>query len=189
MNEKKDESHYNNYISKHPYRQVIYNKLLDLLKKYNDLNTKNLNLQKLALNLERGIFNHALYISKETEWNENFKFFYHTKLVSIYTNLDSCSYLKNKNLIRKLFNQDFNEFVLTNLKSEELFPEQYQKLYEKYKPELPTIKEKEEVIGILKCGRCKTYKTTYYQLQTRSADEPLTTFVTCTNCDNRWKFS
>lgn len=39
-----------------------------------------------------------------------------------------------------------------------------------------------------KCGRCKQRKCTYYQMQTRSADEPLTTFVTCVNCNNRWKF-
>lgn len=36
--------------------------------------------------------------------------------------------------------------------------------------------------------RCRTDKTTYYQLQTRSADEPMTTFVTCHECGNRWKF-
>lgn len=41
---------------------------------------------------------------------------------------------------------------------------------------------------IFKCGRCKNRKTTYYQLQTRSADEPMTTFVTCTVCNKRWKF-
>ncbi|ORY33014.1 transcription factor S-II, central domain-domain-containing protein [Naematelia encephala] len=40
-----------------------------------------------------------------------------------------------------------------------------------------------------KCGKCGARKTTYYQMQTRSADEPMTTFVTCTNCKNRWKFS
>lgn len=36
--------------------------------------------------------------------------------------------------------------------------------------------------------KCRTDKTTYYQLQTRSADEPMTTFVTCHECGNRWKF-
>ena len=30
-------------------------------------------------------------------------------------------------------------------------------------------------------------KCTYYQLQTRSADEPMTTFITCLNCNNKWK--
>ncbi|WFD37374.1 transcription elongation factor TFIIS [Malassezia japonica] len=38
------------------------------------------------------------------------------------------------------------------------------------------------------CGKCKQRKTRYYQMQTRSADEPMTTFVTCVNCNNKWKF-
>ncbi|KAG8380999.1 hypothetical protein BUALT_Bualt06G0075200 [Buddleja alternifolia] len=38
------------------------------------------------------------------------------------------------------------------------------------------------------CGRCKKKECTYYQMQTRSADEPMTTFVTCVNCNNHWKF-
>ena len=38
------------------------------------------------------------------------------------------------------------------------------------------------------CGKCRQRKTQYYQMQTRSADEPMTTFVTCVNCGNRWKF-
>ena len=39
------------------------------------------------------------------------------------------------------------------------------------------------------CSRCKkTTKCDYYQMQTRSADEPMTTFVTCLECDRRWKF-
>ncbi|RKO83515.1 transcription factor S-II, central domain-containing protein, partial [Blyttiomyces helicus] len=41
---------------------------------------------------------------------------------------------------------------------------------------------------MFKCGRCGQRKTKYYQKQTRSADEPMTTFVTCVNCDNKWKF-
>ncbi len=40
---------------------------------------------------------------------------------------------------------------------------------------------------IFKCGKCKQRKCSYYQMQTRSADEPMTTFVTCLVCDNRWK--
>ncbi|CEO99887.1 hypothetical protein PBRA_007621 [Plasmodiophora brassicae] len=40
---------------------------------------------------------------------------------------------------------------------------------------------------MFKCGRCKQSKTTFYQMQTRSADEPMTTFITCTVCNNRWR--
>ena len=41
--------------------------------------------------------------------------------------------------------------------------------------------------GMFKCIKCKKNQTSYYQLQTRSADEPMTTFVTCLNCNKRWK--
>jgi transcription elongation factor S-II len=41
--------------------------------------------------------------------------------------------------------------------------------------------------GLFKCNKCKSTKTSYYQMQTRSADEPMTTYVTCKNCGTKWK--
>ena len=38
-----------------------------------------------------------------------------------------------------------------------------------------------------KCGKCKKRECTYYELQTRSADEPMTLFITCLNCGKRWR--
>lgn len=49
-------------------------------------------------------------------------------------------------------------------------------------------KEKRATTDRFTCGKCKHKKVSYYQMQTRSADEPLTTFCTCENCGNRWKF-
>lgn len=46
----------------------------------------------------------------------------------------------------------------------------------------------QNISGTFTCGKCKGTKTTYFQLQTRSSDEPMTTFVTCITCNNRWKF-
>lgn len=40
--------------------------------------------------------------------------------------------------------------------------------------------------GILKCDQCKTYKTRYTELQTRGADEPMTVFAMCLECDYHW---
>ena len=42
---------------------------------------------------------------------------------------------------------------------------------------------------MFRCGKCRERKCTYYQMQTRSADEPMTVFVRCTVCGNRWKVS
>uniref|UniRef100_A0A4W3JFI5 Transcription elongation factor n=1 Tax=Callorhinchus milii TaxID=7868 RepID=A0A4W3JFI5_CALMI len=41
---------------------------------------------------------------------------------------------------------------------------------------------------LFSCGKCKKKNCTYTQVQTRSADEPMTTFVVCNECGNRWKF-
>lgn len=49
--------------------------------------------------------------------------------------------------------------------------------------------EQQAETDAFQCSRCKQRKCRYRQAQTRSADEPMTTFVTCTNCGNRWKFS
>ncbi|KAL7620694.1 transcription elongation factor TFIIS [Parahypoxylon ruwenzoriense] len=41
----------------------------------------------------------------------------------------------------------------------------------------------------LECSGCKKKMVSYTQAQTRSADEPMTTFCECMNCGKRWKFS
>uniref|UniRef100_A0A8R1YGH9 Transcription elongation factor S-II n=1 Tax=Pristionchus pacificus TaxID=54126 RepID=A0A8R1YGH9_PRIPA len=50
------------------------------------------------------------------------------------------------------------------------------------------IKKMRETHAVGHCGKCGKKNCTYTQLQTRSADEPMTTFVFCMECGNRWKF-
>ncbi|XP_053538862.1 transcription elongation factor A protein 3 isoform X17 [Ictalurus punctatus] len=45
------------------------------------------------------------------------------------------------------------------------------------------------VTDLLQCGKCRKKNCTYNQVQTRSADEPMTTFVLCNECGNRWKYT
>lgn len=37
------------------------------------------------------------------------------------------------------------------------------------------------------CTRCWKKECTYYEMQTRSADEPMTIFITCLNCGKHWR--
>jgi transcription elongation factor S-II len=70
---------------------------------------------------------------------------------------------------------------------EDMYPEFWQAVKDSSIPEL--LKNPvEKPDGMIKCRKCKSMKTDYYQLQTRSADEPMTTYVTCHNCEHRWKF-
>lgn len=99
---------------------------------------------------------------------------------------------KNTGLRRRVLMGELSGDVLVTLSSEELANEEKQQ-------EMHNIKQKKlqecergqtaaATTDQFTCGRCKQNKCIYYQMQTRSADEPMTTFVTCTNCNNRWKF-
>ena len=41
--------------------------------------------------------------------------------------------------------------------------------------------------GFFTCGKCHSKNTTYFQMQTRGADEPMTNFITCIDCKSQWK--
>lgn len=49
--------------------------------------------------------------------------------------------------------------------------------------------EEKSMSDYMECGKCKQKKVSFTQAQTRSADEPMTTFCECMNCGKRWKFS
>jgi len=49
------------------------------------------------------------------------------------------------------------------------------------------ISAENDTKGIFQCPKCKGYSTTYYSMQTRSADEPMTNFVTCLPCNKRFR--
>ncbi|CAG9771845.1 unnamed protein product [Ceutorhynchus assimilis] len=81
---------------------------------------------------------------------------------------------------------------LAKMTAEEMANDEVKQLMERFKKE--TIDDAQLAIAqgtktdMLKCGKCKQRNCTYNQLQTRSADEPMTTFVLCNECGNRWKF-
>ncbi|KAJ1895454.1 transcription elongation factor TFIIS [Kickxella alabastrina] len=82
---------------------------------------------------------------------------------------------------------------LCNMTSEEMAPKELQLAIDKMNQEnladaRAPIAEVSET-DMFRCGRCGNRRCTYYQMQTRSADEPMTTFVTCVVCTNRWRFS
>ena len=45
----------------------------------------------------------------------------------------------------------------------------------------------EAVKGLFKCTKCGSEETISSQKQTRSADEPMTIFITCLKCGKKWR--
>jgi transcription elongation factor S-II len=185
----KEKLKYDEFIPKHPKRKSIYTKFYDLLvlhynkfKTQTFLNAKNeeMNykynftndlLQKMALNIEKGIFNYTLSNHNTQDWNNMFQTYYIHCCVTVYGNLNPDSYLKNVNLIHRLFYGEFKPEELAFFDAEKRFPERYRETMDDYLASLPKYAEKPKVQedGMFRCSKCKTYKTTYYQLQTRSA--------------------
>ena len=91
-----------------------------------------------------------------------------------------------KKIIKDIENNNYNPYNLAFLSSDELDEDNWMKIIlHKHTTEdklknLPTIEWKP-------CRNCKKKEYFYYQLQTRSADEPMTTFYICKNCDKTYK--
>ena len=69
----------------------------------------------------------------------------------------------------------------------ELWPERHPKPREARIITAETVKEEVAESAMHKCWKCKSRRVTYAQMQTRSADEPMTCFFQCHGCGNRWK--
>lgn len=142
----------------------------------------------IATNMEKGIFNYSL---KKAQDHDVIKKWDNKYFVEIYLNhLRTIIYnLNQSENINKLKKKKIKAHEFAFLTHQEMCPEKWVQLLEekkirdqnKYEPSL------EASTDDFTCWKCKSKKCTYYQLQTRSADEPMTTFVTCLDCGNRWK--
>ncbi|KUJ24591.1 transcription elongation factor s-ii [Mollisia scopiformis] len=115
---------------------------------------------------------------------------YRAKLRSLFQNLKNAS---NKELGPRVMSGDikparFVTMTHEELKSAERREEDEKLMKENLKMAQVPMAEK-SISDALKCGKCGQKKVSYSQAQTRSADEPMTTFCECTVCGNRWKFS
>lgn len=115
---------------------------------------------------------------------------YKGKIRSLFVNLKDKG---NPSLRENIVSGELSPEKFSKMTSEEMMSEERRAADLKIKEEnlfksLGAGQQEAETEGF-QCGRCKQRKCRYRQAQTRSADEPMTTFVTCVNCGNRWKFS
>jgi hypothetical protein len=141
------------------------------------------------LQMEREIFLCAMKEAAKRaitpHWrNPIFAEFYKIFARTNYVHLTNIPYVRQTILSGKFLLSD-----LPYLSHYTVNPEGWHDLQEKQR-----IREEKELSGNahmaterFKCRKCGLRRCTYYQLQTRSADEPMTTFITCLNCKNEWK--
>lgn len=144
--------------------------------------------------LEIGIFNASLVDAEHKKIRKNWE---NPMFVNLYniisrrtvTNLKPDSYIKNARLLERLRDGEFKPHALAFMNYGELFPENWQNLMEqRMKRETKLLEGNTEgTTDQFRCNRCNKRKCTYYEMQTRSADEPMTIFVRCVNCGKQWR--
>lgn len=81
---------------------------------------------------------------------------------------------------------------IAKMSAEEMASDELKRQREKYTKEAINDHQMSLTTGTktseIKCPACKKFNVTYNQVQTRSADEPMTTFCFCNECGRRWKF-
>lgn len=179
-------------------RKFVIDKLLKILEKEKIKNKSKIDkstLKQYAEDIEKGIYNKSIEKSTQKnvvkKWESIvFRDLYKNIAIQVYSNLNSESYIKNERLFKRLISKEFKPYEIATMNHQYSFPEKWKELLdEKTKRDRYLYEINKEMASTQHtCGRCHKNQTTYYQLQTRSADEPMTTFVTCLNCGNRWKF-
>jgi len=143
------------------------------------------------------------YENEEPSWeNRLFRWRYKQRLLSVLHNIKN-----NPDMLKKVKPKELETLTPGQMWPEGPRGQTERKIREKETlMEMAKAKNDEEYEGILTCPKCKSKKTSYYQLQTRSADEvsfplvffvqpkrrltiqqPATNFCSCL-CGHRWRF-
>ena len=152
--------------------------------KFNDL----INDEKKSERLEKGIYNYSL---KEATNRKVVKKWDNPFFIQIYIDRVRTLFinLKNPELLEQLVSNQSKPHVFAFMTHQEMNPTKWESLIiakaKRDKTKYETTME--AATDTFTCRKCRSKKCTYYQMQTRSADEPMTTFVTCIDCGNRWK--
>lgn len=164
-----------------PDCDIRADKILDILED----NEKHM---KIAINLEKAIFNYCI---KEAITRRIVKKWENPQFVQLY--LD-----RSRTIFANLKSSKIKE----ELKTGEITPQQFgfmthQEMKPEHWSEYLTAKSKRDALkytntvqastDLFTCRKCKSKKCTYYELQTRSADEPTSIFVQCIDCGKSWR--
>jgi len=150
------------------------------------------NDKALGKSLEKALWIHTLTTCDRDRipkfWdNPRLRYRYTTKALSLAYNLRT-----NDALRAKVAEGTLDGAKVLAMKPWEMKPELWEAAFDavakrelrnsEYNPDPATVPD-----GAYTCGKCKSKKTSFYMVQTRSADEPSTVFVQCLMCRTRWR--
>jgi len=145
--------------------------------------------------IEKSIYDYTVQQAKvkgilENIENRFFKRIYMNKCYTLLLNMDPEKYVHNETFIERIRSHQIDLSRIAYLSPQEIHPEHWKKYIDKQTANDEFIYDR--CVGVrtdvYRCGRCKKNDCSYYQLQVRCNDEPMTTFVNCLNCGNKWSY-
>jgi hypothetical protein len=143
-----------------------------------------------VLSLEMGIFNAALSEAETRKipqsWqSEQFRWIYKIHAKRVASNFGPNA----DRLIQRWKDGEFTLDTLGSWSHYDLNPDNWKELKDQQFRREKRILEGNTAMATdrFRCSRCQKKMCTYYELQTRSADEPMTIFITCVNCGKQWR--
>lgn len=156
----------------------------------------NVNIEQEILEMESVVYRKTLDRADKNTVVKNwgyplFRAIYKQSVLEILWNLHPESSQFNKNLIKRLEEGEFKLQDIPNMNAYEISPEKWRDMADRqFKREQKILEgDKSRSTDQFKCHRCGKRECSYYELQTRSADEPMTMFINCLNCGKRWRQS
>jgi DNA-directed RNA polymerase subunit M/transcription elongation factor TFIIS len=145
--------------------------------------------ETIGKNVEKSIFNYAI---KEAQYRQIIKKWKNIKFAKIYAvRLRTLlhNFKINPEIISLIKSNSITPAGLANITHQELCPDHWKvRIENKIKRDNSKMSTNIEAsTDLFTCKKCKSKKCTYYELQTRSADEPATIFITCLDCGKNWK--
>lgn len=148
-----------------------------------------------AREVERAVFNWALTAADRKGYARSWKCMmfasvYANKAKSVLCNLDAAAPgVHNAHLLQRMRDGDVKPEELPTMKPHQMFPERWQDIIDQKlrREQFATQSKPVAMTNQFRCSRCKKRECVHHELQLRSCDEPATQFITCLNCNNRWK--
>lgn len=167
------------YLTGDSVRDKCVEMLSAALKVEDDFKDYGVNCDKLASEIEDHIYQEL----KSTDMK------YRNRVRSRISNLKDP---RNPGLRRNVLSGAISPELIAKMTAEEMASDELRELRNAMTQEAIREHQMAKTGGtttdLLRCSKCKKKNCTYNQVQTRSADEPMTTFVLCNECGNRWKF-
>jgi hypothetical protein len=145
----------------------------------------------LSVEAECGILQESIVLANNqgipAKWqNMYFKKSYEVLFQKVYKNLGS---LGNVRLLERIRSGEVKARNLAGMIPMDLWPEKWMEIEnERIKKQIAGFEiTAEGATDMFQCPRCHQRKCKYHEVQTRSADEPMTAFILCLNCGKRWR--